>query len=240
MSQITNILKIAATEIGYNPVKPDYNKYCTWYYGRQYNTAYCGIFLAWCAHQAGIPDSIIPQKNINAAWVPSVLDWFQKQGRYKKASGYAPKPGDFIFFDFNRNGTPDHIGIVERYANGTVTTIEGNTSTSSATSSNGGYVARKKRALPWNMVLGFAAPNYEEVYDVENKTFLINGKEESIPTVFVDNKNYPELRTIAELLGYEVDYDAAKKLPVLIPKEGTEKNHFPITLDLVGDSIVIK
>ena len=54
------------------------------------------------------------------------------------------RKGDIVLFDFNRNGTSDHIGIVESVnKNGTITTIEGNTGSGSNT--NGGQVQRRTR-----------------------------------------------------------------------------------------------
>lgn len=45
-----------------------------------------------------------------------------------KGKGYTPSAGDFIFFDWNKDGQVDHVGIVVNVANGRVNTIEGNTS----------------------------------------------------------------------------------------------------------------
>ena len=38
-----------------------------------------------------------------------------------------PSPGDIIFFDWERDGLADHVGIVGKVENGLVYTIEGNT-----------------------------------------------------------------------------------------------------------------
>lgn len=45
--------------------------------------------------------------------------WFQGQGRWK-GKGYTPSAGDFIFFDWNKDGQVDHVGIVVNVANGRV------------------------------------------------------------------------------------------------------------------------
>lgn len=37
-----------------------------------------------------------------------------------------PRPGDIIFFDWESDGTSDHVGFVESVADGKVNTIEGN------------------------------------------------------------------------------------------------------------------
>lgn len=54
------------------------------------------------------------------------------------------KVGDVVLYDFNRNGTSDHTGIIESInADGTITVIEGNTSKTS--NDNGGNVMRRTR-----------------------------------------------------------------------------------------------
>ena len=89
-----------------------------------------------------------------------------------------PKPGDIVFFDFvidalDRIG---HVGIVvKNNGNGTVTTIEGNTSPDKKGSqANGGEVCLKIRAykkknrgkalpsLP-AFVVGFGRPKFKEI-----------------------------------------------------------------------------
>ena len=37
--------------------------------------------------------------------------WFREQRRWKD-SGYLPQPGEIIFFDWNGDMVPDHVGIV--------------------------------------------------------------------------------------------------------------------------------
>jgi len=57
------------------------------------------------------------------AYVPFVRDNFANAGRFDDD----PHPGDLVIFDFDRDNSPDHIGMVERVeADGTVWTYEGN------------------------------------------------------------------------------------------------------------------
>ncbi len=52
--------------------------------------------------------------------------------------------------------------------------------------------------------------------EVVTKTkMLVNGKEVEVNTILKDGKNYIELRTVAETLGYKVEYDANKKMPII-------------------------
>jgi cell wall-associated NlpC family hydrolase len=55
------------------------------------------------------------------------IAWFQSKGKWK-SRGYSPAPGTLIFFDWNGDGTSDHVGIVEKTEGSTVYTVEGNSS----------------------------------------------------------------------------------------------------------------
>ena len=53
------------------------------------------------------------------------VDWFQEKGKWQ-SGGNVPTPGTIIFFDWNHDGSSDHVGIVESCDGTTVHTIEGN------------------------------------------------------------------------------------------------------------------
>ena len=46
-------------------------------------------------------------------------NWFKSNGKWQDRT-YEPKVGDIIFFDWEGDGTTDHVGIVEKCENGTV------------------------------------------------------------------------------------------------------------------------
>ena len=82
---------------------------------RYYPAPWCAYFASWVTRQAGVP---IGWNGLGDGYVPRISAWAKKVGIWKKT----PQPGDLIAF-------PQHIGIVESLQpNGTVTTIEGNTS----------------------------------------------------------------------------------------------------------------
>ena len=54
-------------------------------------------------------------------------NWVKSNGKWQSRT-YEPKTGDIIFFDWEGDGTTDHVGIVEKCENGTVYTVEGNSS----------------------------------------------------------------------------------------------------------------
>lgn len=157
-------LEVAQGEIGTTeyPANSNHTKYGEWY-GLDYNP-WCAMFVSWCADQAGVID-----KTGKFAYCPSWVNWAKENGLWLDREE-KPQPGDIVFFS---NGSEAcHVGIVER-RNGSesVTTIEGNTSTSS--NDNGGAVMRRTRCYgsvgsSW-YILGFLRPDWDgdTVYEVE-------------------------------------------------------------------------
>lgn len=113
-------------------------------------------------HVAGIPTSIVPSHS----YTPTGLSWFRNRGqaysRYTVANGgYTPEPGDIIYFKSSRNNnTTNHIGIVTGYSNGTVYTIEGNTS-SATISTDGGAVCEKSYSIQNTYIVYICRPEYK-------------------------------------------------------------------------------
>jgi hypothetical protein len=66
----------------------------------------------------------------NRNYCPTIVSWAKDKGIWGPRGSYQPKPGDAIMFDWQGDGTSDHIGIVEKVENGKVITIEGNSSNS--------------------------------------------------------------------------------------------------------------
>lgn len=115
------IIAVARSQIGNVGGQP----YWSWY-GYANRVAWCACFVSWCANECGyIEAGIIPKF---ASCANGVL-WFKSHGQWADAS-IEPAPGMLIFFDWNRDGHSDHVGIVEKCENGIVHTIEGNTSDS--------------------------------------------------------------------------------------------------------------
>lgn len=96
-------------------------KFWLWY-GFTSREEWCACFVSWCADQAGlIQKGAVPKFSLCTAGV----DWFQAQGKWQ-SGGSIPTPGTIIFFDWNHDGSSDHVGIVESCDGTTVHTIEGN------------------------------------------------------------------------------------------------------------------
>ena len=111
------IVEVALTQIGNEGGQP----YWSWY-GFDSRVEWCACFVSWCADQCGYIDSgLIPK----FAGCIDGANWFKSNSRWNDRN-YEPKAGDIIFFDWEGDGTTDHVGIVEKCENGTVYTVEGN------------------------------------------------------------------------------------------------------------------
>lgn len=115
-------------------------------------TPWCAIFVTYCARMVGVPTNVIP----NFAGCTTAMRWFNQRGRWRdKGSGYTPKTGDLIMYDWDISGNADHVGIVVSVENGKVNTIEGNTT------KNGVYgVWKKSYTLGSKLIRGYAEPDY--------------------------------------------------------------------------------
>jgi hypothetical protein len=138
VSTAARVLDVARSQIGTVAARDGSNPY-----GRAYGmdrVAYCAQFVWWCFREAGA-SHLIPK----TAYTPTFASWFQQRGQ----APASPAPGDLVFYDF-----PDslrriqHVGLVEAVnANGTITTVEGNTTSGSAGSQDrGGGVWRRTRS----------------------------------------------------------------------------------------------
>lgn len=96
-------------------------KFWSWW-GFTERQEWCACFVSWCADQAGLIQSgAVPKFSL----CTDGKNWFQNQGKWQGA-GSMPSPGAIIFFDWEHDGTCDHVGIVERCDGTTVYTVEGN------------------------------------------------------------------------------------------------------------------
>ncbi|MDO5295224.1 MAG: CHAP domain-containing protein [bacterium] len=105
----------------------------------------------WCAAYAmnkldenGVLDtSSCP--NVN--YCPTIENWGKDQNIWEKqGNGYTPRPGDGVLFDWEQDGVSDHIGVIEKVADGKIYTIEGN---------SGDAVSRREYDLNSEEVRGY-------------------------------------------------------------------------------------
>jgi len=134
-----DIIGVALTQVGYDEGYNNYTKYGVWY-GLP-NSPWCGMFVSWCANQAGIPTSVLKRTGIAN---PSNFGL-----SYRSGSGYTPQKGDLFF----KKGFT-HVGLVY-YADGDYFyTVEGNTSTTSYDGTS--VMIRRRKTSDYY----FSTPNY--------------------------------------------------------------------------------
>lgn len=158
MATVDDVLRVAAGEIGY--YAPDdplpgtkYGRWLaektgeSWLAGPSTSIWWCAIFVSWVMAQAGVDGAgILPAVNCNV-----IRDRARKAGRW--ASKGEARSGDLVLFDWDGDGSLQHVGIVERNMGGWLQTIEGNTSSGVAGSQSAGNgVHRRTRA--WGVVAG--------------------------------------------------------------------------------------
>ena len=134
-----DIIGVALTQVGYTEGSNNYTKYGVWY-GLP-NSPWCGMFVSWCASQAGIPTSVLNRTGIAN---PSSFGL-----SYKDGQSYTPQKGDLFF-----KKSFSHVGLVYYTEGDYFYTIEGNTST---TSYDGTSVMIRKRKIS---EFYFSTPNY--------------------------------------------------------------------------------
>lgn len=97
---------------------PGWNQYTPW----------CACFLSWAADQKKASIDGNPPRFAN---VDTGMEGFQKSGKWRSPNdaNNKPIPGDYVFFDWDRDSDPDHVGAVLCVdENGYLYTIEGNSS----------------------------------------------------------------------------------------------------------------
>lgn len=149
--KINNMITIAENELGYLETTYDdgsfYSKYGDWY--GYPNGAWCAMFVSWCANQANISTNVIPK----FASCSEGRKWFANKGLWKNKGEYEPKTGDLIFFN-----NCSHVGIVKKFDDDIVYTIEGN-----AADENGeNYGVRERHyAITSSKITGYGIPDTE-------------------------------------------------------------------------------
>lgn len=89
--------------------------------------SWCAVFGTTAALQAGLTDIIPPECSCGRQ-----IELFQGLGRWVEADWYLPRPGDYIFYDWDNvsrrdsTGWPDHVGIVVQTFGPVIKVIEGN------------------------------------------------------------------------------------------------------------------
>ena len=109
------LVELAKRQVGNVGGQP----YWSWY-GFNSRVEWCACFVSWCYGQMGLSEPRF------AGCQSQGVPWFQSHGQWG-ARGYDNlAPGDAIFFDWDLDGSADHVGIVIGTDGSRVYTVEGN------------------------------------------------------------------------------------------------------------------
>lgn len=202
MTTAADVIRVAASQIGYREAPDGSNKFGA-FYGMD-RVAWCAEFQWWVFNQAGAA-GLIPK----TAYTPTFFQWFVNNNQ----SPNDIRPGDVVFFDWQggRANSIDHVGLVEAVISSSVIqTIEGNTSLGTGDQSHGGVVARRQRSM--GFVAGWGRPKYSAVSSAR-----------PIPTPSFDPNSLPTLTygdtsgAVAGFQKFSNDYNWQPELPILSP-----------------------
>jgi len=148
------VIEFAKSYLGISEGSQKHSEIINLYNKARYSDAYqmtladpwCCAFVVGMFQAAGVPD-IVP----GYAYCDGMIQIFRQWGRWKNRIGYTPQKGDVIFYDWNGDGSSDHVGIVTDYSFGTVTAIEGNKSDT---------VGYRKISADSPQIIGYGIPNY--------------------------------------------------------------------------------
>lgn len=129
-------------------------------YKVKYTDAWCATFVSAVAVKLGYTD-IIPTE----CSCPKMIEKLKKLGAWVEDENRTPNPGDIIFYDWQDTGkgdnlgAADHVGIVEKVADGKITVIEGNHDGTDADRIDG--VERRVITVNARYIRGYGVPKYD-------------------------------------------------------------------------------
>ena len=109
------VVDIAKSQVGNVGGQP----YWSWY-GFTSRVEWCACYVSWCYGQMGLSEPRF------AACQSQGIPWFQSHGQWGGRDYANIAPGDAIFFDWDLDGSADHVGIVVGTDGSRVYTVEGN------------------------------------------------------------------------------------------------------------------
>ena len=110
-----NTVDIALSQVGNMGGQP----YWSWY-GFNSRVEWCACYVSWVLSQAGYSEPKF------AACQSQGVPYFSSNGRWANRGYKDFAPGDVIFFDWEGDGSSDHVGIVIGTDGSRVYTVEGN------------------------------------------------------------------------------------------------------------------
>lgn len=134
------VVDIAKSQVGNVGGQP----YWSWY-GFTSRVEWCACFVSWCYGQMGLTEPRF--SGCQSQGIP----WFQSHGQWGGRDYANIAPGDAIFFDWDLDGSADHVGIVVGTDGSRVYTVEGN---------SGDACKIKSYSLTYECIKGYGLMNW--------------------------------------------------------------------------------
>ena len=134
------VVDIAKSQVGNVGGQP----YWSWY-GFTSRVEWCACFVSWCYGQMGLSEPRF------AACQSQGIPWFQSHGQWGGRDYANIASGDAIFFDWDLDGSADHVGIVVGTDGSRVYTVEGN---------SGDACKIKSYSLTYECIKGYGLMNW--------------------------------------------------------------------------------
>ena len=134
------VVDIAKSQVGNVGGQP----YWSWY-GFTSRVEWCACFVSWCYGQMGLTEPRF------SACQSQGIPWFQSHGQWGGRDYANIAPGDAIFFDWDLDGSADHVGIVVGTDGSRVYTVEGN---------SGDACKIKSYSLTYECIKGYGLMNW--------------------------------------------------------------------------------
>ena len=134
------LVELAKRQVGNVGGQP----YWSWY-GFNSRVEWCACFVSWCYGQMGLSEPRF------AACQSQGIPWFQSHGQWGGRDYANIAPGDAIFFDWDLDGSADHVGLVVGTDGSRVYTVEGN---------SGDACKIKSYSLSYECIKGYGLMNW--------------------------------------------------------------------------------
>ena len=134
------LVELAKRQVGNVGGQP----YWSWY-GFNSRVEWCACFVSWCYGQMGLSEPRF------AACQSQGIPWFQSHGQWGGRDYANIAPGDAIFFDWDLDGSADHVGLVVGTDGSRVYTVEGN---------SGDACKIKSYSLTYECIKGYGLMNW--------------------------------------------------------------------------------
>lgn len=134
------LVELAKSQVGNVGGAP----YWSWY-GFDSRVEWCACFVSWCYNRMGKSEPRF------AGCQSQGIPWFQSHGQWGDRGYPNLAPGDAIFFDWDLDGSADHVGIVIGTDGERVYTVEGN---------SGDACKVKSYSLNYECIKGYGLMNW--------------------------------------------------------------------------------